>query len=159
MSTYYDIGGGYFFFVPSSCVPPWFPPWFTSEALLVCWALGKGVKRDAVPFRRQLPQWLPQRLPQWLPPPCEFLWSLLFPYVPHLEIEHLGQGSETTASPKPFREASGVERGVSPFLLRENLRENTGLLTETLLVGMSFFLFLLIYPLLYTYSTESIYSQ
>lgn len=150
MSTYCDIGGGYLslcsLFVFSVVCP---------EALLVCWALGKGVKRDAVPFRRQLPQWLPQRLP----PPCEFLWSLLFPYVPHLKIEHLGQGSETTVSPKPFREASGVERGVSPFLLRENLRENTGLLTGTLLVGMSFFLFLLIYPLLYTYSTEGIYSQ
>lgn len=46
-------------------------------------------------------------------------------------MQPLGQGSETTVSPKPSREAPGSEEGVSPFLLRENLREYAGLLSMT----------------------------
>ena len=57
-----------------------------------------------------------------LPPPCEYLMFSL-PHDSHQKMQPLGQGSETTVSPKPSREAPGSEEGVSPFLLRENLRE------------------------------------
>ena len=46
-----------------------------------------------------------------LPPPCEYF---MFPSLlcdPHQKMQPLGQGSETTVSPKPFREAPGSEEG------------------------------------------------
>lgn len=46
-----------------------------------------------------------------LPPPCEYLCALSLPYDSHQKMRPLGQGSETTVSPKPFREAPGSEEG------------------------------------------------
>ncbi len=65
-----------------------------------------------------------------LPPPCEYF------YDPHQKMQPLGQGSETTVSPKPSREAPGSEEGErseSLFRFRENPREYTGLLSKTTL--------------------------
>lgn len=68
-----------------------------------------------------------------LPPPCGCFCALSLLYDSHQKMQPLGQGSETTVSPKPSREAPGSEEGVSPFLLRENPRECTGLLSKTTL--------------------------
>ena len=51
---------------------------------------------------------------------------LSLPHDPHQKMQPLGQGSETTVSPKPSREAPGSEEGErseSLFRFRENLRE------------------------------------
>lgn len=69
-----------------------------------------------------------------LPPPCGCLCIPSLLYDPHQKIQPLGQGSETTVSPKPSREAPGSEEGErseSLFRFRENLRECTGLLSMT----------------------------
>ena len=59
---------------------------------------------------------------------------LSLPHDPHQKMQPLGQGSETTVSPKPSREAPGSEEGErseSLFRFRENPREYTGLLSMT----------------------------
>lgn len=90
MSTFCDVGGGFFF-----------------DAVIRC----------------------------QLPPPCEwFVFSP--PHDSHQKMQPLGQGSETTVSPKPSREAPGSEEGErseSLFRFRENLRECVGLLSMTTL--------------------------
>ena len=71
-----------------------------------------------------------------LPPPCGYLYVLSLPHDPHQKMQPLGQGSETTVSPKPSREAPGSEEGErseSLFRFRENPRECTGLLSRTTL--------------------------
>lgn len=56
------------------------------------------------------------------PAALRVFYILSLPHDPHQKMQPLGQGSETTVSPKPSREAPGSEEGVSPFLLRENPR-------------------------------------
>ena len=61
---------------------------------------------------------------------------LSLPHDPHQKMQPLGQGSETTVSPKPSREAPGSEEGErseSLFRFRENPRECTGLPFRTTL--------------------------
>ena len=61
---------------------------------------------------------------------------LSLPYDPHQKMQPLGQGSETTVSPKPSREAPGSEEGErseSLFRFRENPRECAGPLSRTTL--------------------------
>ena len=108
MSTFCDVGGG-FFFCPS--LP------------LVCGHQEWGWRGRSTPFeddhrRRRNPLSTPAAL--WM------VCVLSLPHDPHQKMQPLGQGSETTASPKPFREAPGSEEGErseSLFRFRENPRE------------------------------------
>lgn len=109
MSTFCDVGGG-FFFCPS---------------LPLCVGIRNGVEGGEAPPSKTTTE--DDVIRCQLPPPCEYL------YDSHQKMQPLGQGSETTVSPKPSREAPGSEEGVSPFLLRENLRECAGLLSRTTL--------------------------
>ena len=123
MSTFCDIGGGCFFFdrrILLLYAPDRLPLAFP----LVCEHQGWGWRGRSTPFEDDV-------IRCQLPPPCEYLYVLSLLYDSHQKMQPLGQGSETTVSPKPSREASGSEEGVSPFLLRENLRECTGLLSMT----------------------------
>ena len=80
------------------------------------WASGMGLKGAKHPLRRR-------RNLLSTPAALRMVRVLSLPHDPHQKMQPLGQGSETTVSPKPSREAPGSEEGVSPFLLRENLRE------------------------------------
>ena len=118
MSTFCDVGGG-FFFCPSR--------------LLVCGHQEWGWRGRSTPFeddhrRRRNPLSTPAAL--WM------VCVLSLPHDPHQKMQPLGQGSETTVSPKPSREAPGSEEGErseSLFRFRENLREYTGLPSRTTL--------------------------
>ena len=116
MSTFCDVGGGFFF-------RPSFP--------LVCGHQEWGWRGQSTPFeddhrRRRNPLSTPAAL--WM------VCVLSLPYDSHQKMQPLGQGSETTVSPKPSREAPGSEEGErseSLFRFRENLREYPGLLSMT----------------------------
>ena len=113
MSTFCDVGGG--FFCPS--------------LLLVCGYQEWGWRGRSTPFEDDY-----RRRCNPLPTPAA-LWMfyvLSLPHDSHQKMQPLGQGSETTVSPKPSREAPGSEEGErseSLFRFRENLREYTGLLS------------------------------
>ena len=74
--------------------------------------------------------------PMSTPAALWMFYGLSLPHDPHQKMQPLGQGSETTVSPKPSREAPGSEEGErseSLFRFRENLRESAGLLSMTTL--------------------------
>lgn len=116
MSTFCDVGGGFFFSPVSS---------------LVCGHQEWGWRGRSTPFeddhrRRRNPLSTPAAL--WM------FYVLSLPHDSHQKMQPLGQGSETTVSPKPSREAPGSEEGErseSLFRFRENPREYTGLLSMT----------------------------
>lgn len=111
MSTFCDVGGGFFLPVSSLCV----------------WASGMGLKGAKHPLRRR-------RNPLSTPAALWVSYILSLPHDSHQKMQPLGQGSETTVSPKPSREAPGSEEGErseSLFRFRENPREYTGLLSMT----------------------------
>ena len=115
MSTFCDVGGGFFF------------------ARLFSWCVGirNGVEGGEAPPSKTTTE--DDAIRCQLPPPCE-LFVPSPPHDPHQKMQPLGQGSETTVSPKPSREAPGSEEGErseSLFRFRENLRECTGLLSMT----------------------------
>lgn len=128
MSTFCDIGGGcfltggFFFFMP---------PTIPLSLSFRCAGIRDGVEGGEAPPSKTTTE--ADVIRCQLPPPCEYFYVLSLLYDSHQKIQPLGQGSETTVSPKPSREAPGSEEGVSPFLLRENLRECTGLLSMTTL--------------------------
>lgn len=113
MSTFCDVGGGFFFARPF--------PW--------CVGIRNGVEGAKHPLRRR-------RNPLSTPAALRVSYILSLPHDSHQKMQPLGQGSETTVSPKPSREAPGSEEGErseSLFRFRENLREYTGLLSRTTL--------------------------
>ena len=118
MSTFCDVGGG-FFFRPSRPLVYGHQEW--------------GWRGRSTPFeddhrRRRNPLSTPAAL--WM------FCVLSLPHDSHQKMQPLGQGSETTVSPKPSREAPGSEEGErseSLFRFRENPRECTGLLSRTTL--------------------------
>lgn len=104
MSTFCDVGGGFFFLLVSS---------------LGVWASGMGLKGAKHPLRRR-------RNSLSTPAALRMVCVLSLPHDSHQKMQPLGQGSETTVSPKPSREAPGSEEGErseSLFRFRENLRE------------------------------------
>lgn len=113
MSTYCDVGGGFFF----------------ARLFPGVWASGMGLKGAKHPLRRR-------RNPLSTPAALWVVCVLSLPHDSHQKMQPLGQGSETTVSPKPSREAPGSEEGErseSLFRFRENPREYTGLLSRTTL--------------------------
>lgn len=114
MSTFCDIGGGCFFdgrilllYAPDCpCLPS---PW--------CVGIRDGVEGGEAPPSKTTAE--ADVIRCQLPPPCEYFYALSLLYDSHQKMQPLGQGSETTVSPKPSREAPGSEEGVSPFLLRD----------------------------------------
>ena len=106
---------------------------FLPVSSLVCGHQEWGWRGRSTPFeddhrRRRNPLSTPAAL--WV----SYILSL--PHDSHQKMQPLGQGSETTVSPKPSREAPGSEEGErseSLFRFRENLRESAGLLSRTTL--------------------------
>lgn len=107
---------------------------FFCPSLPWCVGIRNGVEGgEAPPFeddhrRRRNP--LPTPAALWM------FYVLSLPHDSHQKMQPLGQGSETTVSPKPSREAPGSEEGErseSLFRFRENPREYTGLLSRTTL--------------------------
>ena len=107
MSTFCDVGGGFFF----------------ARLFPRCVGIRNGVEGGEAPPSKTTTE--DAVICCQLPPPCEwFVFSL--PHDPHQKMQPLGQGSETTVSPKPSREAPGSEEGErseSLFRFRENPRE------------------------------------
>lgn len=125
MSTFCDIGGGCFFDGRILLCAPDHP----RSPSFRCVGIRDGVEGGEAPPSKTTTE--ADVIRCQLPPPCEYFYVLSLLYDSHQKMQPLGQGSETTVSPKPSREAPGSEEGVSPFLLRENLRECTGLLSMT----------------------------
>ena len=111
MSTFCDVGGGFFF----------------ARLFPGVWASGMGLKGAKHPLRRR-------RNSLSTPAALWMFCALSLPHDSHQKMQPLGQGSETTVSPKPSREAPGSEEGErseSLFRFRENPREYPGLLSMT----------------------------